>query len=81
MRNKYDYLINNEKFTKKDFINELKKCCLKVIRTDVIAGWCGVDLMGFDEERFRKSMRDIENGVVVMFLGRDKTFKRKKVVI
>ena len=81
MRNKYDYFINNEKVMKKDFVKELKSCCQKVIQTDVIAGWCGVSLMDFDEEKFRQNMRDIENGVVVMFLERNKTFKRKKVVI
>ena len=81
MRNKYDYFINNEKVMKKDFVNELKSCCQKVIHTDVIAGWCGVSLMDFDEEKFRQNMRDIENGVVVMFLERNKTFKRKKIVI
>ena len=63
MRNKYDYFVNNEKVMKKDFVKELKSCCQKVIRTDVIAGWCGVSLMDFDEEKFRQNMRDIENGV------------------
>ena len=28
-----------------------------------------------------ENTRDIENGVVVMFLERNKTFKRKKIVI
>ena len=81
MRNKYDYSINNEKVARKDFVKELESCCQKVIRTDVIACWCGVDLMGFDETRFRQSMRDIEKGIVVMFPRYDKTFKRKKAVI
>ena len=79
MRNKYDYLINNEKFTKKDFMTELKSCCRKVIHTEVIAGWCGVDLVDFDEEKFNKTMRDIEKGYVVLFLQYNKTFKRQKV--
>ena len=80
MRNKYDYFVNGEKMARKDFIKELKSCCQKVIRTDVIAGWCGVNLMDFDEKKFRESMRDIEKGVTVMFLGNNKTFKRKVVV-
>jgi hypothetical protein len=80
MRNKYDYFINNEKVTRKDFIKELESCCQKVVDTDVIAGWCGVDLMGLDKKKFRETMRDIEKGVTVMFFGRNKTFKRKVAI-
>lgn len=77
MRNKYNYFVNNEKVTRKDFVRELESCCQKVIATDVIAGWCGVDLMGLDDKKFRETMRDIEKGITVMFLERNKTFKRK----
>ena len=80
MRNRYDYFVNNEKTAKKDFVKELESCCQKVIRTDVIAGWCGVNLMVFDEKKFRRNMRDIEKGIVVMFPEYNKTFKRKIVV-
>jgi hypothetical protein len=80
MRNKYDYFVNEEKMTRKDFMKELKSCCQKVIRTDVIAGWCGVDLMGFDEKVFRRNMRDIEKGIAVMFPEYNKTFRRKVMV-
>lgn len=80
MRNKYDYFINNNKVARKDFITELKSCCQKVIHTDVIAGWCGISLMDFDEKKFNRTMRDIEKGVIGMFLDCQKTFKREKVV-
>lgn len=80
MRNKYDYFVNGEKMKRKDFMKELKSCCQKVIRTDVIAGWCGVDLMGFNEKTFRRNMRDIEKGITVMFPEYNKTFKRKVIV-
>lgn len=81
MRNKYDYFVNGEKMTRKDFMKELKSCCKKVMRTDVIEGWRGVDLMSFDEKKFRQDMRDIEKGIVVMFPEYNKTFKRKKIVV
>lgn len=81
MRNKYDYFVNGEKMTRKDFMKELKSCCKKVMCTDIVAGWCGVDLMVFDEKKFRRDMRDIEKGITVMFPEYNKTFSRKKIVI
>lgn len=77
MRKKYDYLVNGIKTSRKEFIEELKKCCYKVVRTDVIAGWCGVDFCEFDEKKFNREMRAINNGVIVMFAGENKTFRRK----
>jgi hypothetical protein len=79
MRKKYDYFVNNKKMSKKKFMEELKKCCYKVVRTDVIAGWCGVDFSEFDEKKFNSEMYAINNGTVVMCLGHQKTFSRKEV--
>jgi len=78
MRKKYDYFVNGEKFSRKDFVEELKKCCYKVVHTDVIAGWCGVDFREFDEKKFNKKMYAINQGIIVMFFDSQKTFSRKE---
>lgn len=67
MRKKYDYFVNDVKVPKKEFFATLRSKCQKVIHTEIVAGWCGVDLMGFDEERYKRSVRDISKGVIVMF--------------
>lgn len=59
MRKKYAYLVDNIVLPRKDFLNELEKCCQRVIHTDVITGWCGVDTVGFDEKMFKAEMRNI----------------------
>lgn len=79
MRKKYDYFVNGERLSRKEFMEELKKCCYKVVRQDVIAGWCGVDFCEFDEKKFNSEMYAINNGVVVMFPHKNKTFRRKEV--
>ena len=80
MRKKYDYFVNKNKVSRKDFIYELKRCCQKVIRTDVIAGWCGVGLCEFDENKFNKYMRDVEKGNIIAFYDSNKVFCRKEIV-
>lgn len=65
MRKKYVYFVNNVATSRKDFINELEKCCHMVIYTDVIAGWCGVDTVGFDEKMFKVELRNINKGIRV----------------
>lgn len=79
MRKKYEYFVNNEKMSRKDFVEQLKKCCYRVVDTDVIAGWCGIDFCEFDEKRFNRELRAINNGVIVMFFDAQKTFSRKEV--
>ena len=65
MRKKYAYFVNNVATSRKNFINELEKCCHKVIRTDIIAGWGGVDMVGFDEKMFKTELRNINRGIRV----------------
>ena len=65
MRKKYAYFVDNVAMPKKDFIKELKKCCQRVVQTDVIAGWCGVDIVGFDEKMFNTELRNINNKIRV----------------
>ena len=80
MRKRYNYFINGEAFSKQEFIKELKMCCKKVISTDVIAGWCGVDWYEFDENKFNKYMRDIEKGNIIAFCDSNKVFRRKEII-
>lgn len=66
MRKKYAYFVDNIEMSRKDFLNELKKYCQKVTHTDEIAGWCGIDFIGFDEKMFNEELRSISNGIHVM---------------
>ena len=77
MRKKYNYFVNNNKLTRKEFVDELKKCCHKVVDTQMI-GCIGVDFVEFDEKKFNKELRAINNGVIVMFMDAQKTFSRKE---
>ena len=65
MRKKYTYFVDNSALPRKDFLKELEKCCQKVIHTDVIAGWCGVDIVGFDEKMFKAELKNINGGIRV----------------
>lgn len=80
MRKRYSYFINGEAFSKQEFVKELKMCCKKVVSTDVVTGWCGVDLCEFDENKFNKYMRDIEKGSIIAFYDSNKVFCRKEIV-
>lgn len=77
MRKKYAYFVNDVAMPRKDFLKELEKCCQRVIRTDVVAGWCGVDLVGFDEKMFKAELRNINSGIRVGIFDRfgSKTYK------
>ena len=65
MRKKYAYFVNNIMIQRKEFLNELEKCCQRVIHTNVIAGWCGVDTIGFDEKMFKAELKNINGGIRV----------------
>lgn len=80
MRKRYNYFINGEAFSKQEFVKELKMCCKKVVSTDVVAGWCGVDCCEFDENKFNKYMRDIEKGSIIAFCNSNKVFRRKEII-
>ena len=79
MRKKYTYFAGDKELSRKDFMHELKKHCQKVVSTDVIAGWCGVDFCEFDEKKFNKYMRSIEKGNIVVLYNSNKAFRRKEV--
>lgn len=79
MRKKYSYFVNGNELSRKDFIHEFKMCCQKVVRTDVIAGGCGIDICEPDEKRFNKYMRQINKNYTVCFADSGKSFYRKEV--
>ena len=65
MRKKYAYFMDNIEIPKKSFLKELEKCCEGAVQTDTIAGWCGIDLVEFDEEMFKTELRNINGGIRV----------------
>ena len=77
MNKKYTYFVDNSALLRKDFLKELEKCCQKVIHTDIIADWCGVDTVGFDEKMFKAELRNINGGIRVSLPDRygAKTYK------
>ena len=80
MRKKYKYYVNNKECkSKKEFAEKLKQCCVKVVRTDWVNEYIGVDLAEFDEKKFRENMRAIEYGTSVIFLSSGTIFSRKQV--
>lgn len=79
MRRKFDYFVNKNKMSRKEFIEELKQCCYKVVDTDMI-GCIGIDFCEFDEKLFNKEMRAINQGITVIFFDNNKTFERKEAI-
>lgn len=75
---KYNYFVNNLQVTKKSFFATLKSCCRKVTHTEVIAGWCGVDFVEFDEKKYKKCVRDLNDGSEIFFIDAGKSFRRKE---
>ena len=65
MRRKFRYLVDNKEMKRKDFENELKRYCQKVVRTDY-CGCIGIDVCDVDESYFNRCMRDINKGIVVI---------------
>ena len=78
MRKKYAYYVNNESLSRKDFMAELEKCCIKVISTDTV-GLVGIDLCEFDQKAFNRKMRQIDNGSIVVEFSANKIFRRKEI--
>ena len=78
MRRKFSYFVNGNELPRKDFMEELKKCCYKVVDTDMV-GCIGIDFYEFDEKLFNKEVRALNQGVIVMFYDCNKTFERKEI--
>lgn len=79
---KYNYFVDDVQVPRKEFFSRLRDRCQRVAHTDVIAGWCGVDIMEFDEKKYKRCLRDLNDGVEIFILGsHSKSFKRKEVKI
>lgn len=79
--NKYNYFVDNVQVKRSDFFKQLRNWSQTSRRVDTIAGWCGVDIMEFDEEKYKGYIRDINNGFVVVVLDgkSSKSFRRRTV--
>ena len=77
MRRKYKYFVSGEEMSKKEFVNKLKLCCQKVVHTSYV-GYIGVDLCELDKKEFNEAMRDINDGIKVIYPGG--MFYRKAVI-
>lgn len=76
---KYNYFVDNVQVPRKEFFAKLKSQCRRIVDTQVIAGWCGVDVVEFDEKKYKKCLRSINEGVDIMFFdGKYKVFRRKE---
>lgn len=76
---KYNYIVDGVKVSKKEFFERLKSQCTTVVDRHVIAGWCGVDVVEFSERKYKRCLRDINEGVDIMFFdGKHKVFARRE---
>lgn len=75
---KYNYFVDNVQVTRNDFFEQLKKYSYKDRLVDVINGWCGVSVREFDEKKYKRHVKDINNGYVVLVMdgNTSKAFKR-----
>lgn len=83
MRRKYNYFVDGVAMPRKDFLEELKRYSQIVKQVDVIAGWCGIDMECFDEERFKNNLKTINNGIRLICFrhNKGKEFYRKEVKV
>jgi hypothetical protein len=79
MRKKYAYYVNNERFSRKDFIEELKECCWKPVAYDEVEIMGRVNICALDEKTFNKKMRQVDNGSIIVDFGENKIFRRKEI--
>ena len=76
---KYNYIVDGVKVPRKEFFERLKSQCTQIVDRQVIAGWCGVDVVEFSEKKYKKCLRDINEGVDIMFFdGKYKVFTRRE---
>lgn len=77
---KYNYFVDDVQVPRKKFFSRLRNRCQRVAHTEVINGWCGVDIMEFDEKKYKRCLRDINDNVEIFFFGErtGKSFKRKE---
>lgn len=78
---KYNYFVDNVQVKRSEFFKQLKNLSQTTRCVYTIDGWCGVDIMEFDEEKYKGYVKDINNGFIVTVLDGKlcKRFKRKLV--
>lgn len=59
---KYNYFVDDVQVKRSDFFKQLRYHSQTARRVDTIAGWCGVDIMEFDEEKYKERVKDINDG-------------------
>lgn len=81
MNKKYNYFVDGIQVKRSEFFNQLKNWSQTARRIDTIAGWCGVDIMEFDEKKYNRHVREINSGVTLIVIdGKlSKKFQRKVV--
>ena len=77
---KYDYFVDETKVKRNEFFNQLRNYSQTARLVDTINGWCGISIMEFDEKKYNRHVRDINNGIIVMIVNEKftKTFRRKE---
>jgi hypothetical protein len=66
---KYNYFVDNVQVKRSEFFNQLKNLSQTARRVDTIAGWCGVDIMEFDEEKYKGYLKDINEGFAIIVVN------------
>ena len=79
MRKKYAYYVNDKVFSRKDFMAELEKCCMKIVAYDEVAHLGRVNICELDPKTFNKKMRQIDSGSIIVDFGANKIFRRKEI--
>ena len=80
MRKKYKYFVDDTQVPRNESFEKLKSQCTWVVDTQVITGWCGVSVLDFDEKKYTRCLRDINDNVEIFFMnGKYKHFRRKEI--
>ena len=76
---KYNYFVDNVQVKRSDFFKELRHWSQTARRIDTINGWCGVDILEFDEKQYKEHMKYINTGLAIIIVKDrvSKQFQRK----
>lgn len=78
---KYNYFVDNVQVKRNEFFKELKHWSQTARRIETIAGWCGVDIMEFDEEKYKGHVKDINEGFAIIIVNGKATKKFQRNVV
>jgi hypothetical protein len=78
---KYNNFVDNVQVKRNEFFKELRNWSQTARRVDTINGWCGVDIMEFDEKQYEDHMKCIRSGIGIIIMNGNacKQFQRKAV--